>query len=124
MSRPIKTTIFLCVLGLVGAVTPETVLTQGRCMTTYGVPACNTTDIPPVFAPTGWRTVALEQVTFQVADYKKEAAFYTAVMGWTLRRDDGTQAVMDVGDWGTVIFKQASATRAPAAGNTPSAVVT
>jgi len=82
---------------------------QGRCMTTYGSPSCVTTDIKPVFAPTGWKTVALEQVTFRVADYKKEAAFYIALMGWTLRSDDGTRAVLDLGGWGTVIFKQAAA---------------
>src|SRR6187401_94790 len=84
-------------------------LAQGRCMTTYGSPSCVTTDIKPVFAPTGWKTVALEQVTFRVADYKKEAAFYIALMGWTLRSDDGTRAVLDLGGWGTVIFKQAAA---------------
>jgi catechol 2,3-dioxygenase-like lactoylglutathione lyase family enzyme len=80
---------------------------QGRCMTTFGAPACNTATIPEVFAPTGWSTVALDQITFQVADYRQEAAFYAALMGWTLRTDDDTQAVMEIGDWGTVIFKQA-----------------
>ncbi|MEO8682554.1 MAG: hypothetical protein ABI665_26130, partial [Vicinamibacterales bacterium] len=80
---------------------------QGRCQTTYGAPACNTAEIPPIFAPTGWHTMALDQVTFQVAEYKKEAAFYAALMGWKLRSDDGRQAVMDVGEWGTVIFKTA-----------------
>jgi len=84
-------------------------LAQGRCMTTFGAPTCVTADIAPVFAPTGWKTVAVEQITFRVADYKKEAAFYAALMGWTLRSDDGKQAVMDVGPWGTVIFKQVPA---------------
>ena len=51
----------------------------------------------------------LDHITFRVADYKKEAAFYIALMGWTLRSDDGKQAVLDIGDWGTVIFKQAPA---------------
>jgi catechol 2,3-dioxygenase-like lactoylglutathione lyase family enzyme len=39
-------------------------------------------------------------------------------MGFTLREDDGKQAVMDVGQWGTVIFRQvpASSFDAPAAG--------
>lgn len=80
---------------------------QGRCMTTYGSPTCNTSDIPPIFEPTGWKTVAFDQVTFQVADYPKEAAFYAALMGWKLRSDDGTQAVMDVGEWGSVVFRKA-----------------
>ena len=84
-------------------------------MLTLGAPACNTTDITPIFEPTGWKTVALEQITFRVADYKKEAAFYAALMGWTLRTDDGKQAVMDVGDWGSVIFKSAPPAAAPVA---------
>jgi catechol 2,3-dioxygenase-like lactoylglutathione lyase family enzyme len=82
-------------------------LAQGRCMTTHGSPQCVTTDIAPIFAPTGWKTVALDRIVFRVADYRKEAAFYNALMGWTPRTDDGRQAVMDIGDWGTVIFRQA-----------------
>ena len=75
-------------------------------MTTFGSPSCVTTDIPPVFAPTGWKTVALDHVTFNMADYRKEAAFYIALMGWTLRSDDGTQAVLDIGPWGSALFKK------------------
>lgn len=102
---------FVAVALLLGA---APAFAQGRCMTTYGAPACVTTPVPPVFASTGWKTVAFDQVTFQVADYKKEAAFYAAVMGWTLRRDDGRQAVMDVGPWGSVVFKQAAPAMLPA----------
>jgi len=112
-----------CVLALVQLIAPLESSAQGRCMTTFGSAACNTADIPPVFMPTGWKTVALDHVTFEVADYKKEAAFYIAVMGWTLRRDDGRQAVMDLGDWGTVVFRQMPSGR-PAASGAPGAVVT
>jgi len=59
-----------------------------------------------MFEPTGWKTVALDHITFQAADYKKEAAFYIALMGWRLRSDDGKQAVLDMGEWGSAIFKQ------------------
>src|SRR3982750_4566483 len=78
-------------------------------MLTFGSPACNTSDIPPVFAPTGWHTTSLEHLTFRVADYKKEAAFYAALMGWSPRSDDGKQAVLDLGDWGSAIFRSAPA---------------
>ena len=91
-------------------------LAQGRCMLTLGTPECNTDTIPPLFAPTGWRTTGLDHVTFRVADYKKEAAFYIALMGWTLRRDDGKQAVLELGNWGSVVFREADMTAAPAAG--------
>jgi catechol 2,3-dioxygenase-like lactoylglutathione lyase family enzyme len=66
-----------------------------------------TAPIKPVFAPTGWKTVALEHITFLMPDYQKEAAFYAALMGWTLRSDDGKQAVLDIGNWGSVVLKQA-----------------
>ena len=86
---------------------------QGRCRDGYATRACPlaqdvaTAPIKPVFAPTGWKTVALDHITFQMADYRKEAAFYLALMGWKLRSDDGKQAVLDIGDWGSAVFKQA-----------------
>jgi catechol 2,3-dioxygenase-like lactoylglutathione lyase family enzyme len=79
---------------------------QGRCMLTAGTPACNTASISPVFEPTGWKTVALVQITFAVADPRSEAAFYSTLMGWTLRDSDAQRALLDIGDWGSVIFKQ------------------
>jgi catechol 2,3-dioxygenase-like lactoylglutathione lyase family enzyme len=97
-------------LLLVAAVMPLTTLSaQGSCLHAYGTPACNTDPIQPVFEPTGWRTVALDHITFRVAEPEKEAAFYAALMGWRLRSDDGTRVVMDVGNWGTVIFRKAPA---------------
>jgi catechol 2,3-dioxygenase-like lactoylglutathione lyase family enzyme len=91
---------------------------QGRCRDGYGTRSCPLTEevatapILPVFAPTAWKTVALDHITFRVADYQKEAAFYIALMGWKLRSDDGKQAVLDIGDWGSAIFKQAPEQRA------------
>jgi catechol 2,3-dioxygenase-like lactoylglutathione lyase family enzyme len=78
-------------------------------MLTFGSPNCVTSPIAAVFAPTGWKTVALDHITFRVADYRKEAAFYAALMGWRPRSDDGSRAVMDLGGWGTVVFRQAPA---------------
>ena len=80
---------------------------QGRCIRAYGTPACNTDPIPRPFDPTEWRTTALEHITFRVADPQREAAFYAALMGWTIRSSDRTLVVMDIGSWGTVIFKSA-----------------
>src|SRR5436305_782462 len=96
-------------LGVAFAGAPLTALAQGRCMRTFGSAACNTTPIAPVFAATGWKTVALDHLTFRVADYQAEAAFYVALMGWKPRSDAGKQAVLDVGDWGSVVFRQAPA---------------
>ena len=113
-------------LGLAGVAAPfaaafgsSTAFAQGACRDGFGRGRCPldmetaTKAIAPVFAPTGWRTVSLDHIAFQVADHKTEAAFYVALMGWKLRSLDDTQAVMDLGDWGTVIFKQGAAAAAP-----------
>jgi catechol 2,3-dioxygenase-like lactoylglutathione lyase family enzyme len=96
-----------------GATFATSLFAQGRCKNGYNTPACPmskevaTAPIKPVFPSTGWKTAALEQISFQVPDYRKEAAFYIALLGWKLRSDDGKQAVLDIGDWGSAIFKAA-----------------
>jgi len=89
------------------SIAPRAAAAQGRCIRAYGTPACNTDSIAPVFARTGWHTTSLDHITFRVADPQKEAAFYVALMGWKVRSDDGKRVVMDVGDWGSVVFRQA-----------------
>lgn len=90
----------------------RSVLAQGFCRDGYGQARCPlsreaaTAPIQPVFAPTGWKTTALESITFEMEDYKRETAFYMALLGWKLRSDDGNQAVLDIGDWGSVIFRK------------------
>ena len=68
-----------------------------------------TAPIKEVFDSTGWKTTAMESFTIDVLDYKKEAAFYIALMGWKLREDDGKQAILDVGNWGNAILRAAPA---------------
>ena len=107
---PLSRRQLLQALGLAAAGAPlAKAIAQGRCMRTFGIPSCDTTAIKPLFDPTSWRTTSLDHVTMLVADYQKEAAFYTALMGWKQRSDDGNQAVMDIGDWGTVILRNAPA---------------
>jgi len=85
---------------------------QGKCRDGYGTQSCPlpqevaTAPTEPVFAPTGWKTVALDHITFEMPDYRKEAAFYVTLIGWKLRSDDGKQAVLDMGDSGSAVFKQ------------------
>jgi catechol 2,3-dioxygenase-like lactoylglutathione lyase family enzyme len=108
-------------LGGLGALAGSTAFSpafaQGGCRDGYGQGPSSrcplpmeqaTAPIKEVFDPTGWKTTALESVTLDVVDYKKEAAFYIALMGWKLRQDDGKQAILDIGDWGNAIFRGAS----------------
>jgi len=99
-------------LAAAGASFTAAIFGQGRCRDGYGTSSCPlaeeaaTAPIPALFAPTGWKTVSLDHITFEMPDYRKEAAFYIALMGWTLRSDDGRQAVLDIGKWGSAIFRQ------------------
>ena len=107
----------LYAMGAAAVGAPLSLSAQGRCMLTFGTPSCNTAGIAPLFEATGWRTLALDHMTFRAANYRQEAAFYIALMGWKLRGDDGKQAILDIGDWGSAIFKQAEGPpAAPAAG--------
>ena len=90
---------------------------QGGCRDGYGQAATSrcplsmeaaTAPIKEVFDSTGWKTTALESFTIDVVDYKKEAAFYIALMGWKLREDNGKQAILDVGNWGSAILRGAT----------------
>jgi catechol 2,3-dioxygenase-like lactoylglutathione lyase family enzyme len=63
-----------------------------------GRAARDTTPAPPPFQATGWKTVWLDHFSFQSSDYKKATAFYSTLMGWPIRSDDGKQAVLDLGD--------------------------
>jgi catechol 2,3-dioxygenase-like lactoylglutathione lyase family enzyme len=105
----------LRILGVAAAGLPFSAYSfgQGKCRDGYGTKSCPlpadvaTAAIKPVFAPTGWKTVGLDHIAFEMPDYRKEAAFYIALMGWKLRSDDGKQAVLDIGDWGSAIFRHA-----------------
>jgi catechol 2,3-dioxygenase-like lactoylglutathione lyase family enzyme len=70
----------------------------------------------PPFEPTGWRTVWLDHLSYRCADYERGAAFYSALMGWKVRSDDGTRAVLEIGEnSGDVIFTGGLTAPPPAA---------
>jgi len=58
--------------------------------------------------PAPWKTVYLDHISYAVTDYKKSAAFYSNLMGWTIRNDNGTnQATLDIGTVGGIIIRNA-----------------
>lgn len=85
--------------GLAGA--------QGQCKgrPAEHTPACDTTPAPAPFASTGWKTVAVDHFVMDAVDYKKEAAYYSALMNWKIRSDNGKEAVLDIGPIATVIIR-------------------
>jgi len=105
-------------LGFAVAVRPAAALAQGQCGgARAGTPGCDPTPAKLPFEPTGWKTVLLDHLSCQVADYPKEAAYYAALMNWKIRSDDGKQAVLDIGDWGGLILR--GGYQAPPAPPTP-----
>jgi len=73
--------------------------------------------IPQAFEPTGWKTVWLDHISFQVSDYRRSAAFYRDLMGWTIRNDNGTsQATMNINGLGGIIIRNGRAPNAQTAG--------
>ena len=88
-------------LGVAAALRPASAFAQGQCGgAKAGTPECDPTPAKLPFAATGWKTVLLDHLSCQAADYAKEAAYYQALMNWTIRSDDGKQAMLDIGDWG------------------------
>lgn len=93
-------------IGVALAMKPAGVIAQGQCGGALkGTPECNTTPAKLPFEPTGWKTVLLDHLTCQCADYAKEAAYYQALMNWKIRSDDGRQATLDIGDWGGLVLR-------------------
>jgi len=71
--------------------------------------------IPQTFEPTGWKTVWLDHISFQVSDYRRSAAFYRDLMGWTIRNDNGTsQATLNINGLGGIIIRNGRAPNAQA----------
>lgn len=56
--------------------------------------------------PAPWRTVCLDHISYAVADYKKSAAFYSDLMGWEIRNDNGkNQSTLRIGSVGDIIIR-------------------
>jgi hypothetical protein len=73
--------------------------------------------IPNAFAPTGWKTVSLDHISYQVSDYRQSAAFYRDLMGWTVQNDNGeSQATLDINGIGDIIIRQQRASGMNASG--------
>jgi len=75
----------------------------------------DTTPLVPPFESTGWKTVWLDHLNYQCADYKQAAAFYVALMGWKVRSDDGTRALLDIGENSGGVLIRGGLTAAPPA---------
>lgn len=60
---------------------------------------------PGTLPPAPWKTVWLDHISYAVSDYKKSAEFYSGLMGWEVKNDDGNQAQLDINGIGGIIIR-------------------
>ena len=62
--------------------------------------------IPAATGPAPWKTVWLDHISYAVSDYRKSTAFYRDLMGWEIKKDNGTnQCSMKIGNIGGIIIR-------------------
>jgi catechol 2,3-dioxygenase-like lactoylglutathione lyase family enzyme len=84
-------------------------------------PATAKLPAPAPFEPTGWNTLYLDHISFEVPDFRRSAAFYQALLGWDVRPGNGSQASVQIGDVGGAIIRGNAAARAAARGGAAAA---
>ncbi len=63
------------------------------------------------FAPTGWKTVYLDHISFRCTSYKETVAFYEALLGWKGLGDEGSQNETEIApEIGGLLIRGANAT--------------
>src|SRR6185312_10323408 len=60
---------------------------------------------PAPFDATGWKTVWLDHFSYNAANYKATASFYTNLLGWKETYDEGSQNELMMGDIGDIIIR-------------------
>lgn len=66
-------------------------------------PATGTTKAPDA---RHFKTLSLDHISYEVADYGRSRDFYVDLMGWEVISDDGeSQAQLAIGDVGTIIVR-------------------
>src|SRR5262249_57799198 len=78
----------------------DVAVTNGTKALRRKTPATAKVPAPAPFEPTGWTTLYLDHISFEVPDYRRSAAFYEALLGWTMRLGSGAQASVQIGDIG------------------------
>jgi catechol 2,3-dioxygenase-like lactoylglutathione lyase family enzyme len=69
-------------------------------------PANGKVSAPPPFESTNWKTVWLDHISFETSNYKEQVAFYSALLGWTPGKDEGSQNECQIGDVGGIIIRR------------------
>jgi len=98
-------------------------VTNGTKALRRKAPATAKLPAPAPFEPTGWNTLYLDHISFEVPDFRRSAAFYQALLGWSVRPGNGNQASVQIGDIAGAIIRGNAAARARARGGDAAAAV-
>ncbi|MFN8060185.1 MAG: VOC family protein [Vicinamibacterales bacterium] len=80
-------------------------LIQSLALAAAAVPAAGAASASPAPAAP-WKTVWLDHISYAVTDYKKSTQFYSELMGWEVKNDNGTnQATLNIGNVGSIIIR-------------------
>jgi catechol 2,3-dioxygenase-like lactoylglutathione lyase family enzyme len=96
----------------------DVAVTNGTRALRNRTPAAGKLPAPAPFEPTGWNTLYLDHISFEVPDYRRSAAFYQALLGWDVRPGNGSQASVQIGSIGGAIIRGNAAARAAARDHT------
>ena len=99
----------------------DVAITNGNKANRRNTPATAKLPAPAPFAPTGWNTLYLDHISFEVPDFRRSAAFYQALLGWDVRPGNGSQVSVQIGDIGGAIIRGNAAARATARGDAAAA---
>jgi len=93
-------------------------ITNGTKALRRKTPANAKLPAPAPFEPTGWNTLYLDHISFEVPDYRRSAAFYEALLGWEVRSGGGGggQATVQIGTVAGAIIRGNAAARAAGRG--------
>jgi len=94
----------------------DVAITNGTKAMRRKTPASGKLPAPAPFEPTGWNTLYLDHISFEVADYRRSSAFYEALLGWSVRPGGGGQASVQIGTIAGAIIRGNAAARAAARG--------
>jgi len=99
----------------------DVAITNGNKSNRHKTAANGKLPAPAPFEPTGWNTLYLDHISFEVPDYRRSAAFYQALLGWQVRPGNGSQASVQIGDIAGAIIRGNAAARASARGDAAAA---
>jgi catechol 2,3-dioxygenase-like lactoylglutathione lyase family enzyme len=89
----------------------DVAITNGTKENRRKTPATAKLKVPAPFAPTGWNTLYVDHISYEVPDYRRSAAFYQALLGWTGRPGGGGQTTVQIGEVAGAIIRGNAAAR-------------